>query len=110
MSAGFFHTCALSTAGTIHCWGDDDDLFHRTDPPTAEAPFATVVSGRYHNCALTEDDRPVCTGIPRNFRNWGQQNPPPGAFIALTAGALFTCGLRPDRTLECWGNIDPDER
>ena len=40
------------------------------------------------------------TGI---YPNYGQAMPPAGAFIQVSVGALFTCGVRADHTLACWG-------
>lgn len=35
--------------------------------------------------------------------------PPEGTFVALSAGAWFACGLRPDGDVECWGRWWHDE-
>lgn len=107
LGVGYFHSCAVRDDGTISCWGRDAPDIARTSPPTDPTPFVQVVAGHYHNCALTAEDRPRCSGNPRVEDDFGQQNPAAGAFVELAAGARFTCGLRPDRTLECWGAIEP---
>ncbi|MGH8624302.1 MAG: hypothetical protein ACREYC_03140 [Gammaproteobacteria bacterium] len=33
----------------------------------------------------------------------GKPHHPPG-FVQLAAGYLHSCGLRPDRRVQCWGN------
>ena len=37
------------------------------------------------------------------YPNYGQAMPPAGKFIQVSAGALFTCGVKADHTLACWG-------
>jgi len=34
---------------------------------------------------------------------YGQNSPPSGSFLQVTAGNLFSCGLRTDHALACWG-------
>jgi hypothetical protein len=35
--------------------------------------------------------------------------PPAGAFTQLAVGYTHACGLRPDHTVECWGDDDNGE-
>uniref|UniRef100_A0A7S2SK61 non-specific serine/threonine protein kinase n=2 Tax=Rhizochromulina marina TaxID=1034831 RepID=A0A7S2SK61_9STRA len=37
------------------------------------------------------------------FNEHGQASPPPGVFIQVSSGHLFTCGIRMDETVACWG-------
>jgi len=41
----------------------------------------------------------ICWGS----NDYGQCNPPAGAFTAIAAGFSHNIGLRPDGTVECWG-------
>jgi hypothetical protein len=41
----------------------------------------------------------VCWG----FDDQGQSTPPPETFREISAGSDYTCGLRADGTLTCWG-------
>lgn len=40
----------------------------------------------------------------------GQQSPPGGPFVAVTAGSSHGCGLRGDGTMACWGSSFNGER
>ena len=48
-------------------------------------------------CAPTA--KRVCWG--RN--DHGEASPPSGRFTSISAGAGFTCGLRENGAIECWG-------
>ena len=65
-------------------------------------------AGGHHNSAIRRDNATVeCWGAGTKdtgiYPNYGQAMPPAGAFIQVSAGALFTCGVRADHTLACWG-------
>jgi len=79
MAAGAAHTCALSTDGTVRCWG----LNWR---------------GQLGDGTTTDSDTPtdVCTQ-PSSC------SPLVGA-IAITAGASHTCTLLLEGQVECWGS------
>jgi len=34
----------------------------------------------------------------------GQSRPPDYQFISVSAGDVFTCGMKKDKTILCWGN------
>jgi Ca2+-binding RTX toxin-like protein len=38
------------------------------------------------------------------MNNYGQLDAPGGPFMAVTTGAVHSCGLRPSGAVECWGN------
>ena len=63
ITAGFSHTCAAATGGTVVCWGrnaegqlGDGTTVPRLTPTAIsglERRVATVVAGGYHTCAVT---------------------------------------------------------
>jgi hypothetical protein len=36
----------------------------------------------------------------------GENTPPDGTFVQISAGPDFTCGVKTDGTIACWGNLD----
>lgn len=98
MSAGN-HTCALSTDGTLACWGNN--WFGQATPPAGT--FTQVSAGEYHTCALRTDGTWACWG--RN--NYGQSTPPEGTFTEVSAGNDYNCALRTDGGPVCWGFNGP---
>jgi alpha-tubulin suppressor-like RCC1 family protein len=64
VAAGDYHSCALTEAGNVQCWGaggEDDmsDIGFGQSQPLAGA-FRAVSAGGYHSCAVREDNTVVC--------------------------------------------------
>ncbi len=118
-------TCALTSAGSVKCWGYNS--FGQlgdgtTTPHSAPADVknltngvTSLAAGYYHACAImgtggvvcwgrngdgqlgdnTDVDRPVAAGVN------GLQN---GTTVTLAAGLFHTCALTNSKSLKCWGN------
>ena len=67
------HTCAVTAAGRVSCWGINSYGTLGRDPSIKESPLPLEVAG-------ISDVRQVATGF------------------------LFTCALRGDGTVWCWGD------
>ena len=78
VAAGYSHTCAIATDGSVWCWGDNraGQLGRETDPCDANLcsnPIPTQVSGL------------------------------PSQVVSITAAYLWTCALDRDGAVWCWG-------
>lgn len=76
VTAGFFHTCALTTAGQAYCWGDDNvaggsgklgdpSVGSGSMSPVAVAgghSFVSIDAGRFHTCGVVTDGAAYCWG------------------------------------------------
>ena len=71
VSAGFDHTCALLTGGTVKCWGNngngelgDGTTKQRTHPVTVKnlTGVASISAGFDHTCAVTTGGAAKCWG------------------------------------------------
>jgi alpha-tubulin suppressor-like RCC1 family protein len=124
ISAGSSHTCALSGAGAVLCWGNNSDgqLGNGTTvsamTPMTVTGFASggtaIVAGYQHSCALAGPDHVKCWG----YNGSGQLGDGTttnslapvevsGIGISVTAlavGDSHTCVLTSTGGVKCWGS------
>ncbi len=124
LAAGIRHTCAVTSAGALMCWGGNTygqlgvgDNVGRTTP-TGLSEFAdgsgttTVVAGAYHTCAITAGDKLMCWGLgmfgqlAQADGDTSSSNVPkqamPGGVARVATGAFHTCAIV-DSLLYCSG-------
>jgi alpha-tubulin suppressor-like RCC1 family protein len=124
ISAGAYHTCALTIAGGVKCWGGsntgqlgDGSSLQRLTPSDVSGLSRGVVaiSARsYHTCALTSAGAVKCWGS--NF--YGEigdgthdMRYTPVAVsglasgvVAIAAGASHSCAVNASGVAKCWGD------
>ncbi len=128
LSVGFSHSCGLTEAGVIYCWGgnssgqlgDGTTSDHsRPAPVVALVAFTAVEAGAAYTCGLGSTGVAYCWG----FNGFGQLGdgtttertlaaqvaPPVGqstplAFASVNAGGAHTCGATREGQAYCWGN------
>lgn len=124
VAAGGEHTCALSTAGAVKCWGGNSDgqlgdgtstdRYNGVTPSGLGSGAVAVATGDSHTCALTESAGIKCWGDNSN----GQLGD--GAYVdrytpvtgggltsgvaAIAAGGEHTCALNTAGAVKCWGD------
>lgn len=120
VTAGYAHTCAIRTNGTLWCWGDSTYgqlglgiLSYRTTPTqVGTATWISVAAGYAHTCAVRTDRSLWCwgeNGYGQLGVTGGQQPSPVQVGSATTWSAASTgsdtsCASRTDGTLWCWGD------
>jgi alpha-tubulin suppressor-like RCC1 family protein len=125
LTAGFWHSCALTTAEAAYCWGSNldgalgDGTTTTPRTPTSVATpagvtFAAVTAGGNHTCGVTAMGVAYCWG-ENTYGGLGDgttqqrttpvlvQAPPGVAFVAVSAGGEHTCGLTARGAAYCWG-------
>ncbi|HRJ40907.1 MAG TPA: hypothetical protein PL105_03460 [Caldilineaceae bacterium] len=121
IATGGSHTCALTAAGGVKCWGSGGALGDGTTVPKSTpadviglgSGVAAIAAGGSHTCALTTGGGVKCWG----WNHLGQlgdgttdnRNTPVdvvglGSGIAvIAAGGYHTCVLTTGGGIKCWG-------
>ena len=136
IDAGASHSCGLRPDGSVTCWGEDsldaavltdlggfefggDEQAYVADQRHEQASMADLLE------ALGDSGSPVEPSLvalmdlegavpeaelreemARRAQGW---EPPAGPFVAVSAGYGFTCGLRLDGEVACWGYFAREE-
>lgn len=128
IAAGESHTCALTKAGTVWCWGLNEygqlgngTLTESSIPvevlnPAGNAPLGGVVAiatGQDRMCAVTSAGAALCWGdnSQGELGNGAttQSSIPvvvsglSSGVAAISAGSYFTCAVTNAGAAECWG-------
>lgn len=112
------HSCATATTGAVWCWGDGSGGATPTQVG-AGTSWHGVASGYDHNCAIDPTGALACWGANfygqlGNAAGVGAAGPPnqtpvrvgTSTWTQADLGYAFTCAVRSDATLWCWGKND----
>lgn len=122
ISAGDEHSCGVTSAGAIYCWGDNaSGQLGNGGGADSNVPvfvsssekFINVSAGAQHSCAVSSGGGAYCWGANGSGQLGDGTNTPSGlpvfistgfAFSQVSAANLHTCGLRSDGAAYCWGD------
>lgn len=125
VTTGYSHTCALTAAGGLKCWGRDNygQLGDNTTLANQAAPVdvlgltsgvAAVTTGSYHTCAVLASGGVKCWGrndVGQLGINSYTNKPTPNAVVGLSsgvkqvdAGFVHTCAVMSAGGVKCWGD------
>jgi alpha-tubulin suppressor-like RCC1 family protein len=135
LTGGYRHSCALSRAEEVHCWGDSAvvgnpfvPFLHQRNPCGAGACLVapvrvhglgharSIAAGQAHTCAAT-DAGTSCWGL--NFAGQlgtpGAESSPvpvavtlPSRALLLASGQSKTCAVAENGRVYCWGQWGGD--
>jgi alpha-tubulin suppressor-like RCC1 family protein len=133
VDAGYYHACAIDSAGTGYCWGDDGNgqlgnggsntnsnvpvKLSKSGAISGSTVLTQISAGGYHTCALSSGGSAYCWG-QNNYGELGNNSTTDsgvsvaptynglftsGTVIQITAGLYHTCALTSLGTAYCWG-------
>lgn len=125
VSAGYAHTCALTTAGGVKCWGKNTSgqlgdysttiSYVPVDVVGLTSGVAAISAGNDHTCALTTAGGVKCWGRNEELGLLGNgssvNSPIPvdvtgltSGVASLNAGYVHTCVVTTAGAIKCWGS------
>jgi alpha-tubulin suppressor-like RCC1 family protein len=125
--AGYEHSCALLSGGTVQCWGnnasgqlgngtasnpDAGTLITVSGLSGATALIAGGSFGGSYSCALLSDGSVKCWGEITVGESSTSPTGVPGlngGVIQIAGGGAHACALLSDGTVKCWGNNQDGE-
>ena len=124
VATGENHACALTSEGTVMCWGDNESG-QLGDGTTTSRSVPVAVNGLSHVTALTAGDEHTCALLESGIvRCWGGNelgqlgtgdaapissatpltvSAPLSNVVALSAGYHHTCAVLGSGGVMCWG-------
>ena len=98
ISAGYFHSLALKSDGTVVGWGNS----YYATPPAGLSNVVAIAAGLFHSLALKSDGTVVGWGDS----SFGRLPPPAGLsnVVAIAAGYEHSLALKSDGTVVGWGD------
>jgi alpha-tubulin suppressor-like RCC1 family protein len=124
VSAGYTHTCALTAAGAVKCWGKNEhgqlgnntkkDSLVPVDAVGLPPGIVSVSAGKRNTCAVTSAGAVKCWGFNDNFGQLGDGDTEDSVFpvnvVGLSSGALGVfagdeapCAIVGAGAVKCWG-------
>jgi len=113
IAAGGSHTCALTTSGSVKCWGSNysgqlgnGNITNRVTPADVSglaSGVSAIATGGDHSCALTKGGSVKCWGAHSGNGRDDILSGLSSGVSALAAGNGHTCALSGSGGVKCWG-------
>lgn len=124
ISAGGYHTCAITNNNIVWCWGNNERgqlgnekiAFSQAKPSVVSGlstDLITISAGGHHTCALEGDHTVKCWGFNGagslgNGTTVDHAKPVTtiglnGDIVAISSGKYHSCALTNNGSAKCWG-------
>ncbi len=126
VSSGYMHTCAVTSTGSLKCWGDNDrgqlgdgkttDSYTPVDITDITSGVTSISSGGSHTCAVTTSGGVKCwgnnySGLLGDGSDISRYTPVDmtglaSGIISISTGYMHTCASTSSGGVKCWGDND----
>ena len=100
-----WHLCGLTAEGKLSCaphFAKEDLAFLPT------APLSTFSEGQFHGCGIVKATGALtCWSTEGWLGDGNQYTPPAGKFTQVASSAGYSCALKADRSVACFGAAAP---
>ncbi len=121
ISTGYFHSCGLTTDGSVYCWGSNGygELGNATTQASAtpvlvsgDLSFAYLSTGMNHACGVSIQGAVYCWGRGDGGRLGNGETVSSNVPVTVAGGLIFasvsagwdhTCGVGIGGAVYCWG-------
>eukprot|EP00944_MAST-04C_sp_MAST-4C-sp1_P006229 g6229.t1 len=114
VSAGFLHTCGVTSEGLIECFGKDDfgQCNGHRPKKASQGTFVQVSAGFRNTCGVTSEGLIECFGLDFNGQSNGHKpkQASKGRFVQVSVGRQDTCGLTSEGHIECLGHVTSGQK
>ncbi|MCB1005692.1 MAG: carboxypeptidase regulatory-like domain-containing protein [Acidimicrobiales bacterium] len=98
IASGDDFTCAITSAGTVFCWGYNGDY---QGVPQTSTTYTSVATGLNHACAVTTAGTVDCWGNNTFGKATDQTS---DTYVAVAAGYRHSCAITAAGAVHCWGD------
>jgi alpha-tubulin suppressor-like RCC1 family protein len=112
ISSGAVHTCALSNAGGVKCWGSGPGMpggvasSVPADVPGFASGVASVSAGYNSTCIVTTAYGVKCWGVGMGGSTPADVSGATSGIASVSTGFGFACALTTGGGVKCWGDND----
>ncbi|WP_413584874.1 hypothetical protein [Bdellovibrio sp. HCB274] len=111
VSSGTSHTCGITTAGVLKCWGVGIAVGQSASSSTPivvnnGVTYSKVAAGRTRSCAITSTGVMKCWGSGLDGQSGSNMTPTvydSGVLYSEVSSGLASCGITSAGLLNCWG-------
>ena len=119
---GDAYTCGIKENNELWCWGlrEQKGVFEEYYDPQAytDLSFKYISAGEHHICGIDDNNLLWCWGeidyhrdidgderfsSIHDINTYPPEQPYEGEWQQVSCGGFFTCGIKEDGTLWCWG-------
>lgn len=98
VSAGYAHTCGLTSLGVVRCWGLAASV------PKNLGHISQISAGYHVTCAITKTSSEAKCWANNGVANYDSAPTDLGAIKKISAGTYHACAVTISNEAKCWGD------